>query len=77
MTENEIDGAYKSGNEMYNIEISDPLIRGGVKISTKVSGRYLVKTMHYMLQCARKFNVEQDQINTESEFEKKSLGSNS
>ncbi len=59
---------YKPGNETYEITYSSPLLRPGVQIKTQVSGRYLVKTMHYMMQEARKFNKEQE---GQGELEKK------
>jgi len=52
----------KPGNETYEITYSSPLLRPGIEISTNVSGKYLVKTMHYMMQEARKFNKEQSEL---------------
>lgn len=46
-------------NETYKIEITSPLVRPGIKISTKVSKKYLVSTLTDLLNQLREFNAQQ------------------
>ena len=53
------EGQYQPGNETYCIEMSSPLLRPGIRVSTEVSGRYVVRTMQHMMQCVREFNDDE------------------
>ena len=46
-------------NETYTIEVSSPLVRPGLKITTSVSKRYLVQTLKDLFEKIREFNDEQ------------------
>ena len=50
---------YLPGNETYTIKFSSPLLRPGMEVEAKVSGRYVKKTIHYLLQETREFNNEE------------------
>lgn len=53
---------FNPGNETYFVNVGSPLLRPGLTVGIGgVSGRYLKKTMQYMLQVVRNFNVEQNQ----------------
>ena len=46
-------------NETYIIEVGSPLLRPGLRISTEVSGKYLVPTLEDLLMYVREFNERQ------------------
>ncbi|MFA6338952.1 MAG: hypothetical protein WCW87_02765 [Candidatus Paceibacterota bacterium] len=47
-------------NETYTVEVTSPLIRPGIKISTEVSKKYLVSTLVDLLEQVREFNELQN-----------------
>jgi len=50
------------GNETYKIEVESPLVRYGIKVSTKVSKRYLVETLNGLMESIREFNEYQKKL---------------
>lgn len=49
----------KNTNETIKIEIASPLIRPGIKISTKVSKRYANTALSDLMEIVRGFNEKQ------------------
>ncbi len=54
-------------NETYLIEVSSPLLRPGLKISTEVSKGYLVTAMMDLMEQVRDFNSKQDPVSENSQ----------
>lgn len=46
----------KQTNETYEIEVTSPLLRPGLMLRTRVSGRYLVPVLRKVLDAVREFN---------------------
>lgn len=46
-------------NEKYKIEVTFPLIRFGLKISTEVSRKYLLPALEYLMSQVREFNLKE------------------
>ncbi|MFA6526069.1 MAG: hypothetical protein WCT26_01480 [Candidatus Buchananbacteria bacterium] len=52
----------KKTNETYEIEVSSPLLRPGLKVTTRVSKKYFVPAMTDLMELIREFNEVQNQV---------------